>query len=136
MSGNGVNIAFGAVVFVALFFMTLVLAKLAPELGHPHESVRRRLFLLWLSVGLAVGVGLALRRTFPRGLFQINFTHAYATPWFTLSGPAAGVFLVAGLVAMALCAGLGLWSIGSLQRPAPGAVPELPSDPPEADGAP
>ena len=132
MKETGIFIAFGAVVFVALLFMTLVLAKLGPELGHPLERVRARLYLLWLSVGLAVAVGLGLRRVFPRGLFQVNLTHAYSTPWFTLSGPGAGVFLVAGLLAMALCAALGLWAVSSLQRPAP----QLPPEPPGADGAP
>jgi hypothetical protein len=117
VSEVGTDVAFGVLVAVALALMTYMLWRQAQELGHAPGRARGRLLILWVAVGAAVALGLFLRRVFPEGLFQINFTHAYSTPWFTLSGGSSGLFLAAGLLGMALCAAVALWAINSLQRP-------------------
>ncbi|NLO72906.1 MAG: hypothetical protein GX100_02200 [candidate division WS1 bacterium] len=118
MSTLSVNLAFAGIILVALGLMTAILSQVARALGHSPSRIQRRLAVLWLSVLLAVVIGLVLRWVFPGGLFQVNFAHGHATSWFVLSGRGAGVFLVVGLLAMALCAALGLWAIRALQRPA------------------
>ena len=128
MNGSGTEVAFALIVVAALAAMSWIVYFRAAELGHPPWRVRARLLLLWVCMALAVAGGLLLRGVFPQGLLGINFTHNYATPWFTLSGPAVVVFLAGGVLGMAICAAIAFWAVNSLQQPAEGYTPEAGAD--------
>lgn len=118
MRETGTIIAFFVVVVAALAILSYLLWRGAGEYGHPRRRVISRLGVVWGCVGLAVALGLLVRRVFRGPLFEFNLHREYATPWFQLTGPSAGLVLLLSLGIMVVCAVVAIRAADSLQHPA------------------